>query len=101
MTIIEENIPLSCPDCGCSVVVCERKDVFNGKIRQHVNGGKWDSRTFLCGRTLAWIPNFDKVQLKDQCTYREEYKECKAKLAHIEAAIQQLQSEKSEIYKQL
>lgn len=67
----------SCPVCGDSVIVKEEveMDRFNKKVRQHCNGQMWEKRTFSCGQTIKWIPNFSKSELDEysQCTNNEKY----------------------------
>lgn len=69
---------MSCPICGDSVIAKEEieMDQFNKKVRQHCNGQIWEKRTFGCGQSIKWIPNFSKSELDEysQCTNNDKYK---------------------------
>lgn len=41
----------------------------------HVNGQGFEQREFACGRTIAWIPNFERLEVKALCTRSNEGKE--------------------------
>ena len=69
----------SCPVCGDRVIAKEEveMDRFNKKVRQHCNGQIWEKRTFSCGQTIKWIPNFSRSELDEysQCRNDKEYQE--------------------------
>lgn len=69
---------LVCPVCGCTTIVAEsiRTDPMNMRLLTHVNGGLWESRQFLCGQVLEYIPNFERTQLSGHrvCTNNVTYK---------------------------
>jgi hypothetical protein len=69
---------VSCPICGDSVITKEEieMDRFNKKLRQHCNGQMWEKRTFSCGQSIKWIPNFSCSELDEysQCTNNVGYK---------------------------
>ncbi|MFF2532344.1 hypothetical protein ACFVS2_25880 [Brevibacillus sp. NPDC058079] len=64
----------NCPICGTHIVVEESVDVDRfgrePKIREHVHGGKWEHRRFICGMTLSYCPNFQKTEVN-------KYSNCK------------------------
>jgi len=66
----------SCPVCGCAIVIRESIEVFDGKIRAHANGKRWEHRQFLCGQELQYIPNFGRteVDIYNICKNNETYK---------------------------
>lgn len=57
----------ACPVCGCSLVRCERVEVENNKIREHTNGGHWETREFACGYITEYIPNYMSEAMKKNC----------------------------------
>lgn len=64
----EHIILMNCPQCGCGVVQTETKKDL------HTNGHWNEYRTFACGRTLHFSPNFMKVQGEGVCTQSKTYK---------------------------
>jgi hypothetical protein len=62
-----------CPTCGDNTVVEESigttalysRDV--PEIREHCNGQRWESRKFLCGCTVEWVPNFRRAEVTKVC----------------------------------
>ena len=48
---------MQCPECGDPEIVAESVEVSDGRIREHVHGGRWEHRTFACGLELMYIPN--------------------------------------------
>lgn len=73
-----------CPICGCTEVVYESVDTssFTGRttIREHVNGGRWERRKFLCGLIVAYTPNFRNEEIFGECENDPEVIERKKKL---------------------
>lgn len=74
-----------CPVCGCREIVEERIEIFNGEIRVHSNGGRWEHRRFACGFQIQYIPNFGKEYTETKCRFdpgelakREQEKQTKA-----------------------
>lgn len=59
-----------CPTCGASVVIEESVEVDrygqNPKVREHVAGGKWEKRKFICGQLLEYSPNFRQTEVSDR-----------------------------------
>ncbi len=49
-----------CPVCQCDTIVAESLKVsFNHtSILTHTNGERWETRTFLCGASVEYIPNY-------------------------------------------
>lgn len=63
-----------CPVCGCDIVVKEEIQYSNyenrkNEIREHANGGRWETRRFLCGHEIEYIPNFSKEFCKNKCKH--------------------------------
>lgn len=87
-----------CPDCGCSQVIAESVDKEPGfgkpSLSRHANGQTWEKRTFLCGLTVSWIPNFASERVYMQCT---QTREAKARLRRR----QELQREIDQLHRQL
>lgn len=74
-----ENISAAqCPICGCDAITEEKveRESYSLKLRQHTNGGRWESRTFSCGQRLEYCPNFCTVDLSksEKCTNNNQYK---------------------------
>lgn len=40
----------------------------------HCNGQGFEERSFKCGCTIAWSPNFEQIVVKKQCSNSEESK---------------------------
>ena len=67
----------ACPTCGCEVVVREEIEISQrygpnsnkGKpyIREHTNGQRWEIRTFLCGFSTTWVPNYSRAEASTAC----------------------------------
>lgn len=93
----------SCPDCGCDVVIAEAIEVeYNGnKIRTHCNGGNWETRRFLCGTEMKYVPNFSAEKRTGQCRNTQKYKELKAEKRIIEKQIEDLRTKVAEVNNQL
>jgi hypothetical protein len=57
-----------CPICLTTTVIEEavEADTFTkNKLREHTHGGKWESRKFVCGQRLEYIPNYRETQLSE------------------------------------
>lgn len=56
----------NCPICGTHVVIEESVDVDrygkDPKVREHIHGGKWEKRRFICGQVLEYSPNFRRTE---------------------------------------
>lgn len=57
-----------CPICGCSTVVSESVEVFQGRVREHCSGGRWEHRKFACGYHVQYCPNFFKELVLGKCS---------------------------------
>lgn len=74
----------ACPVCGCTDIVSESIETSNigvlgPQIHRHVNGGRWESRTFLCGYTTKYIPNFTRENKERDCRHNPEILERNAR----------------------
>ena len=74
----------ACPTCGCTKIVRESIKYtpgYNGepKIQIHTNGCVWESRKFLCGKRIDYIPNYHKEEIKGDCFYDPEVIKMKEK----------------------
>jgi hypothetical protein len=51
-----------CPTCGCSTIISEsiKAEMDTQKLSTHCNGELWETREFLCGCVINYIPNFQK-----------------------------------------
>ncbi|WP_139074781.1 hypothetical protein [Paenibacillus elgii] len=74
-----------CPLCGDSQVIREEIETHDGEVNQHCNGGVWEKRTFSCGQTLAYIPNFRQTEVSKYRTCRNNL-ECKLRQRKREQA---------------
>lgn len=83
---------IMCPLCKCTQIVRESIDHYDGSVRIHCNGQRWETRTFLCGCEASWIPNFSKEFVKG-CTNTQEYREKQLKRQSIQKEITRLQNE--------
>lgn len=69
-----------CPECGCTVVVAESIETITynygsvTEIREHTNTGRWETRKFLCGKTIRYSPNFSIDETIHECMVTEAYK---------------------------
>jgi hypothetical protein len=74
-----------CPHCGCTIVTEETVETTKGvngiEIRVHVNGQRWETSKFACGHKIAWIPNFSREEVKQECKQSDAAKLKKAKRA--------------------
>jgi superfamily I DNA and RNA helicase len=94
-----------CTECGCNVVVRESIDTspLHGKrnyrvIRTHVNGERWETREFLCGGTVSYVPNYSKVIRGDgRCQENEEAIKLNAEKLKIRLKMRDLRSELADL----
>lgn len=71
----------ACPLCGETQIVEESLKTHTRlsdgvpEIREHVNGGRWETRRFLCGQALHYVPNAEHVTLSEYavCTMNAAY----------------------------
>lgn len=76
-----------CPTCG-SEATSE-----NREVGYHVNGTRLESRKFACGCRLAYVPNYEEVQVTDLCSNGDAQKDKRRKRqAATEAIIKLLRS---------
>lgn len=62
-----------CPDCNCSEIIEESVETgFDGKIREHTMGGRWEHRKFACGYMVKYTPNFSRCETEKKCPRNEE-----------------------------
>lgn len=74
---------IACPLCGETQIVAESIQTDTRlrdgvpEIREHVNGGRWETRQFLCGQELRYVPNFRQVALSEYavCQMHAAYRE--------------------------
>ncbi len=91
----------ACPHCGSTQVISESIDVDHGsrEIRQHVNGQRWERRTFACGHEVQWVPNFSAEQHAGECQRAEAFQQRQAKrkaaYAKLTAYVQKLDVDES------
>lgn len=65
-----------CPKCGCTLIKEETIEVDRfdkNKYREHVNGGRWETRTFACGCKIEYCPNGNNEEISGECINSEEY----------------------------
>ena len=81
----------ACPHCGCNVVISEsvEPDTFGKNILTHCNGGRWETRTFLCGYRVRYIPNFCEEEESGECKFSREYVERQEKRSKAEEALKE------------
>lgn len=91
---MKHNIPHSCCVCGCEIVVSEtiEHDTYSDhpRIRYHCNGERWEKRSFLCGMTYEYSPNFSTAMIYEVCSSFSE-------AAKIKEEIQKLHNESNVI----
>lgn len=51
-----------CPTCLAETVAEE----ING---HHCNGQDFEVRKFKCGCKLAWVPNFERLEMQEKCPH--------------------------------
>lgn len=81
----------ACPHCGCAIVVREsiERDATGKNILTHCNGGRWEEREFLCGHTVAYVPNFRAEESRGRCAFSEEYIRKMEKRQRAEESLQE------------
>lgn len=77
---LKEINEATCSHCGASVVSESVRSV-------HTNGHGFEVREFKCGREIAFIPNFMRVEVKRECP---KAKSEQAKTGKREAAFELL-----------
>lgn len=65
-----------CPICGATQIIGETIKSSNFKIDTHCNGTQWETRTFICGQKVEFIPNFNK-------DINSDYETCKINADYI------------------
>ena len=78
---------MQCPECGDPEIVAESVEVSDGRIREHVHGGRWEHRTFACGLELAYIPNSGRAATAYPCSNGKAFREKEAKRMTAKAAL--------------
>lgn len=84
----------NCPTCHAPTARDERDiaGTFGGKreLLQHVNGQYFESRTFVCGAQVEWVPNYEKLEWRLGCPeapplveYRRHVQQLSAHLTEI------------------
>lgn len=101
---LRHNKTTSCPTCGCTTVVCESLQLLSsGRKRKrrivsvHTNGGKWETREFLCGYSCEYVPNLEKVQDAAPCLDNPEAFERAKRAEKLRNQISSLEKELHEI----
>lgn len=79
----------ACPHCGCSVVIEESvtPDAFGMSVLTHCSGGQWETRKFLCGHTVSYVPNYHKEESTGECRFNKAYLERQEKRKKAEEAL--------------
>jgi hypothetical protein len=77
LTKIKDTV---CPVCGSFTESEVRKN-------KHTNGSWNEYRTFACGLTLHFVPNFMKVRREGICRESKKYKKAVAKNAAAKAKL--------------
>lgn len=59
----------ACPCCGSTDVVSEEMEhnEIRGEVRVHCNGERWETRKFVCGHAVSWVPNFSREEVRSAC----------------------------------
>lgn len=70
----------ACPHCGETAIVQESREMESRwdplserRVRQHVCGEQWETREFLCGQVIKWVPNFSREEQHHICHRNAEY----------------------------
>ncbi len=68
-----------CPTCGCTEIVGERLDTYAigdsaPRVSIHCSGERREFRTFLCGYTVEYCPNFSREREKSICPSNKKVK---------------------------
>lgn len=82
-----------CPHCRCEVIVAESIGVSRGEVLVHCNGGRWEYRTFLCGYSCEYVPNFSRVEPRHSCQNAPTYKATEKQRAVLRKQIQDLEEQ--------
>lgn len=101
---LKQKISMTCPTCGCTTIVAEGVEVSrNGerKIAQHVNGERWEHRTFLCGRTVKWVPNFSQELATGVCHNSTDYEKITEQIRGLDEDIRVLNERRHKLYSSL
>lgn len=80
MSILNYVKTSKCPVCGCNIVISETIDTEIGQERvlEHCHGGRWETRNFICGMTIKYIPNFSREQYDEMsCKNNPKFVELK------------------------
>jgi hypothetical protein len=86
------NKQTSCSECGCAVVVKEEVEVgYSGVIREHAHGGRWETRTFLCGYACQYSPNFSRNETTRPCQRTPEFEKREAERETLRGQIRELE----------
>ena len=98
-----QNISLTaCPVCGEREVISENIEISTlqvPRVLEHVNGGRWEKRKFLCGYVTEYHPNGRREEEGrfSQCTKDPELiKRKRSQKALYEKALELLDSIDSE-----
>lgn len=57
-----------CADCGAITIAESRNS------RSHCNGTTGEERTFACGRSVCYSPNFKRVEVSKECPNKNSEK---------------------------
>ena len=81
---------LVCPVCGCQEIVEESVECWNGEIKEHCNGGRWEHRKFACGFHIEYVPNFLRERCLTKCSFdpdelakKEQERKAKADITNL------------------
>lgn len=100
---LRHNTVVECPECGCSTIVKEEVEAtYNHRdecfeIHTHTNGDRWERRTFLCGYSTQYVPNFQSCQSQRECAHNPAFKDRKRKREKLQRRIRELQQELNEV----
>jgi len=85
----------TCPQCGAQATHEHLSE------RTHVNGGRWETRTFACGLSLSYVPNFSAVETEGECIRSAEHQAKIKKREKLYSAIRAViaESDADEYYK--
>lgn len=64
-----------CPECKAETVSVSLDTGHRGKILVHCNGSRWERRTFECGLSVVFVPNFGTTKMEGTCKNSFEYKD--------------------------
>lgn len=105
MTVLLHNTVTACPSCGCNTVVGEAVQVnyyvstpdTPPIIRLHVNGTRWETRSFLCGYVCEFTPNFLRTLQTRPCINDPEVRAKLVKKRALDKEISDLQAQLRDI----